>query len=93
MDIAKTLETKIGALIRPYTILGACNPTLALDALAVEPGLGALLPCTLVVAAEEGGVVVSAIDPRAMFAVVGNLAMEALVQDLRARLVRVIDRV
>ena len=91
MDIAKTLETKIGALIRPYTILGACNPRLALGALSVEPGVGALLPCNVVVAAEEGGVVVSAIDPSAMFAVVGNTALDAIVQDVRARLGRVVD--
>ena len=91
MDIAKTLEAKIGAHIRPYTILGACSPKLALGALSVEPGVGALLPCNVVVAAEEGGVVVSAIDPRAMFAVVANPALNGLVAEVTARLQRVIE--
>ena len=90
MDIAKTLATKIDTHIRPYVILGACNPKLAYGALGLEPGIGALLPCNVVVADEGDGVVVSAIDPRAMFAVVGNPALDPIVDDVRARLARVL---
>lgn len=90
MDLAKTLEVKLGAQIRPYLILGACAPKLAYAALQHAPGIGALLPCNVVVAAEETGTVVSAIDPRAMFAVVADPAMDGIVADVRARLERVL---
>ena len=55
IDVAKTLKEKINATFRPYTILGSCNPRLAHQALSAEDDLGLLLPCNVVVAADEEG--------------------------------------
>jgi len=73
-------------------ILGACNPPLAYRALTGDPGVGLLLPCNVVVAAHpQGGSVVSAVDPKAMFSVVGDPALEPVVAEVDARLRRVIS--
>jgi uncharacterized protein (DUF302 family) len=72
IDVAATLEQKIGAKIDPYVILGACNPKLAHRALGSEPGIGLLLPCNVVLAQDGADTLVSAASPKAMFAIVQN---------------------
>lgn len=90
IDVKATLAKKLEVTTRPYLILGACNPALAHRALQVDPGIGTLLPCNVVVAeAEDGTIEVAAIDPKAMFAVVDNPSMAPIVEDVRARLLRV----
>ena len=72
IDVSKTLKEKIGADFRPYTILGACNPTLAHEALKLEDKVGTMLPCNVAVQQVEGGVEVAAIDPVASMQAIGN---------------------
>ncbi len=89
IDVQATLAKKLDVTTRPYLILGACNPGLAHRALQIDPGIGTLLPCNVVVAEDETGrVSVAAIDPVAMFAVVDNPALAPIVDDVRARLQR-----
>lgn len=91
IDVQATMKKKLDVETRPYLILGACNPPLAHQALQAEPVIGTLLPCNVVVASDdEGGVVVSAIDPVAMFEVVGRPDIEPLAREVRARLERVL---
>ena len=91
IDVQATLAKKLDVTTRPYLILGACNPTLAHRALELDPAIGALLPCNVVVAEDErGSVSVAAIDPRAMFAVVDNPDLTPVVDEVRARLERVL---
>lgn len=49
IDVRDTLKEKLQIDFRPYTILGACNPTLAHRALGVEDKIGTMLPCNVVV--------------------------------------------
>lgn len=92
IDIQATLKKKLDADTRPYLILGACSPPLAHQALVAEPAIGALLPCNVVVAANDsGGVTVSAIDPVAMFGVVGRADIEPLAIEVRKRLQAALD--
>jgi len=68
IDVQNTLKLKIGATISRYTVLGACNPTLAHQALQVDPGFGLLMPCSVVVAEQvDGSIAVSIAEPEAMF--------------------------
>jgi len=91
IDVCQTLKQKLGVDFRRYSILGACNPQLAHGALQTEPYIGLLLPCNVVVAEEDGGAVVSILDPKAMFAVVENAALEAVAAEARERLGRALD--
>ncbi len=89
IDVEATLRQKLGVPFRPYVILGACNPPLAHRALLAEPDIGLLLPCNVVVRQEEEEILVSFIDPRAMFSVVDNPGMNDLVDEVRGKLQRV----
>jgi uncharacterized protein (DUF302 family) len=69
IDVQATLQSKIGAAIEPYRILGACNPHLAHRALEADRSIGLLLPCNVVLRqADAGSVEVSFLDPEMMFA-------------------------
>lgn len=90
IDVTATLKKKLGVDMPPYVILGACNPSLAHQALSLEPQIGLLLPCNVVVQqTADGEVIVSIADPRAMFAMVGNPRMVTIVDDVERRLRRV----
>lgn len=92
IDVAETLRKKLGVDFRPYRILGACNTPLAHEALQAEPRIGLMLPCNVVV--QELGhdqVEVAAIDPVAAMAAVGNPALAASAEHVRAKLRRVVE--
>ncbi len=75
IDVQATLKAKIGQDFRPYRILGACNPVMAHEALLMEPHVGVMLPCNVVVQQAEGGVEVFAIDPAASMSAIDNPAL------------------
>jgi len=76
---------------RPYTILGACNPGFAHQALQAEPHIGAMLPCNVIVQEVEGGVEVAAVDPVASMASVENPSLGEVATQVRAILQEVIE--
>ena len=87
IDLAATLKDKIGADIAPQVILGACRPPLALAALQAEPGVGLLLPCNVVVRANETGTTtIEAVDPATMVELTSNPALQPVADDARQRL-------
>lgn len=90
IDIKDTLKQKIDVDFRRYTVLGACNPKLAHQALSKDLGFGVLIPCNVVVwEGDDGKAVVNAVDP--LQTVAGSdPALKTLAEDIRARLSRVI---
>jgi uncharacterized protein (DUF302 family) len=92
IDVAATLKAKLGVEKPPYVILGACNPNFANQALEMEPELGLLLPCNVIVYRNEGGkTVISAVDPGEMLSVVGRDDMQAIAGEVKALLVEALD--
>jgi uncharacterized protein (DUF302 family) len=76
---------------RRYRILGACNPSLAHQALERESQLGLLLPCN-VVQELDGTTIVSAIDARALLSLVGNSELLQVADEVNGRLRRILER-
>ncbi len=73
IDMKETFQKKIGKEIRPYLILGACNPNYAFEALQKENKVGTMLPCNVIVQQlEDGQVEVAAIDPVASMSAIDN---------------------
>lgn len=90
IDVKSTLKKKIEVDFRKYQILGACNPILAQRALEVEPQMGLLLPCNVVVQElDDGEVLVSITNPKTMFKLVDKPELESVVEEVDSRLRRV----
>ena len=93
IDVAATMKKKIDVDMPAYLILGACNPKMAWQAIGMEPRVGAMLPCNVILRAVDGGVEVSAIDPVASMQAIDNEPLHAVagqVRDLLARAVAAI---
>lgn len=95
IDVAATLRNKLGVDFRPYVILGACNPPLAHRALTAERDIGLLLPCNVIVYADDepGRSVVAAMDPVEALGLAGSNELRPIAEDVKARLIRVLDAV
>ena len=83
IDVAATMKKKLNVEMTPYLILGACNPKMAYQAIGIEPRVGAMLPCNVILRAVDGGVEVSAIDPVASMQAIDNPALHAVAGQVR----------
>jgi len=92
IDVQATLKKKLGEEMRPYRILGACQPKLAHQAISAEPDIGLLLPCNVVVRQEpDGSTLVSFVDPVAMLGIVGRDDMGDIATHVKGLLTKVRD--
>lgn len=91
IDVKKTMKAKLDAEIGDYMILGACNPKMAYEALKLEPRVGAMLPCNVIVRMlPDRKVEVSAIDPVASMASIDNVQLTAVAGQVRTMLQEVV---
>ena len=91
IDVKATMKRKIDVDMDAYRILGACNPNMAHQAIGLEPRIGAMLPCNVILRQVEGGTEVSAIDPVASMAAVDNGALHDVAGQVREMLRTAID--
>ncbi len=95
IDVKATMKNKLNVDFEQYTILGACNPELSHRALTLEPDVGLLLPCNVVIrevsgAGEQPQTRIAIADPVAMLGIVHQPQMQDLANEAKARLQRVI---
>lgn len=83
IDVKATLKKKIGVDMAPYTILGACNPDMAHKAITLEPQIGAMLPCNVILRQVDEGIEISAIDPVASMQSIDNDELHAVAGQVR----------
>ncbi|MFZ2383028.1 MAG: DUF302 domain-containing protein [Candidatus Nanopelagicales bacterium] len=93
IDMQATLRNKLGEEIGSHVILGACSPSHAFRALQAEPGIGLLLPCNVVVRADESGTVVEVINPEMLVDLTANAEMTTVADEVTASLKAVLDTV
>ena len=93
IDIAATMKKKLDRDMPGYRILGACNPTMAWEAIAMEPRVGAMLPCNVILREVEGGTEVSAVDPVASMAGIPNDTLKQVAAEVRQMLQGVVAAV
>ncbi len=90
INVKQTMKEKLDAEFREYLILGACNPSFAFNALNAEDKIGLMLPCNIIVQDKgEGLCEVAAINPKSVFASVGNETLT----DLACKVTEIMDAV
>lgn len=93
IDVKETMKKKIDVDMEPYRILGACNPNMAHQAIGMEPKIGAMLPCNVILREVEGGIQVSAIDPLASMQAIDNDDLKAVAGQVRDMLDEVVQEI
>ena len=95
IDVAATMKKKLDIDFRPYVILGACNPPFAHRALTAERDIGLLLPCNVIVYADDvpGRSVIAAMDPVVALGVTGNDDLRPVAEEVKSRLLRALGAV
>lgn len=92
IDVHDAFKEKLDVEFRNYSILGACNPSLAHKALSNRPDAGLMLPCNVIVEETEGGTLVRIVDPAAMMQA-GGLAGDPVLQEVGGEAERRLKRV
>ena len=91
IDVKATMKKKLDVDMHEYRILGACNPDMAHKAIGMEPKVGAMLPCNVILRSVDDGVQVSAIDPVASMQAIDNDELKAVAKRVRELLTEVVS--
>jgi uncharacterized protein (DUF302 family) len=92
IDVQQALKKKLNVDFKKYTILGACNPPFAYQALQIEEMIGTMLPCNVIVFEnDKGQVEVAAVDPVASMQAIKNPQLQEVADQVQDKLKKVID--
>lgn len=90
IDVKATMKRKLDRDMPGYLILGACNPTMAWQAIGLEPKVGAMLPCNVILREAADGIEVSAVDPQASMAGIPNPDLSGVASQVREMLAKAV---
>ncbi len=90
IDVQATMKSKLDVDMPGYLILGACNPKMAHRAIGIEPRVGAMLPCNVILREIESGVEISAVDPVASMQAIDNATLKDVAGEVRDMLAKVV---
>ncbi|MEF2548840.1 DUF302 domain-containing protein [Aurantimonas sp. E1-2-R+4] len=94
IDVKATMKKKLDIDMDDYLILGACNPRMAHQAIGLEPRVGAMLPCNVIVRKTgPNAVEVSAVDPVASMASIENAELTSVAGQVRGMLETVVQKI
>ncbi|MDU8912265.1 DUF302 domain-containing protein [Aestuariicoccus sp. MJ-SS9] len=93
IDVKATMKKKLDVEMPAYRILGACNPKMAHHAIGIEPRVGAMLPCNVILREVEDGVEVSTVDPVASMQAIENAELTAVAGDVRDLLTKAVSAI
>ena len=93
IDVKATLKKKIDVDVDHYLILGACNPNMAHQAMQLEPRIGTMLPCNVIVRDTGGAIEVSAVDPLASMSAIDNDKLKSVAGQVRGMLETVVRNI
>ncbi len=93
IDVKATMKKKLDVEMDDYRILGACNPQMAHRAIGLEPKIGAMLPCNVILRRVDGGIEVSAIDPLESMQAIDNPELKQVAGQVRDMLREVVAEI
>jgi uncharacterized protein (DUF302 family) len=93
IDVKAVMKTKLERDMPGYRILGACNPKLAWHAIEIEPRVGAMLPCNVILREVEDGIEISAVDPVASMEAIDNRALHEVAGEVRDLLAKAVEAI
>ena len=93
IDVKATMKKKLDKDMPAYRILGACNPEMAWQAIGMEPRVGAMLPCNVIIREVDEGIEISAIDPVTSMSAIENDELKQVAGKVRDMLSKVVNAV
>jgi len=93
IDVKAVMKSKLDRDMPGYRILGACNPKLAWHAIEIEPRVGAMLPCNVILREVEDGIEISAVDPVASMEAIDNRALHEVASEVRDLLAKAVEAI
>ncbi|AQS46800.1 MULTISPECIES: DUF302 domain-containing protein [Thioclava] len=93
IDVQATMKKKLDEDMAGYMILGACNPKMAHQAIQLEPNVGAMLPCNVILRQDGADILVCAIDPAASMMAIDNPRLKSVAGDVRDMLAKAIEAI
>ncbi len=92
IDMDKKLNEKLNTDVKPYKILGACNPGYAYKTLQIDDNIGVFLPCKVIVKQLEGNMVeVVSVNPAEMMRMMDNSELTKVAEEVSVKLKAVVE--
>lgn len=87
MNMHEKLNEKLGSNLKPYRLLGVCNPKYALDAIEVEENIGLMLPCKILLKeTDDGKIQLIFANPAVMMELANNPDLSPIAKEVTQKL-------